>query len=244
MVRRATLLFWFALVLPGQIPTTLSERTNKAFDSYVQAAEARQTWEPGPRANPARLRVAPWGGTSPVRVENGLIHDWVASTEVPGATVKQALAMFQNYDNYKNVFAPEVVESNGVSSDGNHWRAHLRLQRKNVITVVLDTDYDIEYKPVGVDSWAIVSHSTRISEIEDGKPLPPGTGNGYLWRANSYWLLAPRPGGLYMECRTISLSRDIPGALRWIIQPTVARLPRESLQGTIENARRALEARQ
>jgi hypothetical protein len=241
MVGSAILLSLVASALPGQIPSRLSERTNQAFESYVQTAEARQSWEAGPPANPTRLRIAPWGN-SPVRVESGLIHDWVASVDVPGATVKQALALFQNYDNYKNVFAPEVVDSKLLGAEGNRWRAHLRLQRRNVVTVVLDTDYDVEYRPVGVDSWAILSRSTRISEVDNGNDLPPGTGNGYLWRLNSYWLLAPRRGGLYMECRSISLSRDIPGALKWLIQPMVTNVPRDSLRSTMEAAVRALQS--
>jgi hypothetical protein len=86
----------------------------------------------------------------------------------------------------------------------------------------------------------IISRSTRISEVDKGEALPPGTGNGFLWRLNSYWLLEPSPGGLYMECRTISLSRGIPVGLGWLIKPMVSSVPRESLRNMVEEARRGL----
>ena len=229
-----------SVVLPAQTTVRLSSQTNEAFNTYVRNVEARRDWESSPTNRSGAMRIAPWGGKTPISVQDGLIHDWIASLEIRGATVPRALAMFQDYDNYKSIFAPEVIESKLMGHNGNVWRAELRLRRKNVVTVVLDTDYEVEYTPVGADSWAVLSRSARVAEVEDGKALAPGTGNGYLWRLNSYWLVAPRPGGVYLECRSISLSRDIPGALRWLISPMVSRVPRDSLQATMEEAQREL----
>jgi hypothetical protein len=61
-----------------------------------------------------------------------------------------------------------------------------------------------------------------------------------VWRLNSYWLLETKQGGLYVECRAISLSRDIPFGLGWMIRPIVSTLPRDSLRATVEAARKAL----
>jgi hypothetical protein len=58
---------------------------------------------------------------------------------------------------------------------------------------------------------------------------------------NAYWLIEPRPGGVYLECRTISLSRNIPTGLGWIIRPMVSSLPRESLTATLEATVRAVK---
>ena len=43
------------------------------------------------------------------RCPNGLIHDWIAAAFVPDASVEQALALVQNYDNHKNIYQPEVI---------------------------------------------------------------------------------------------------------------------------------------
>jgi hypothetical protein len=57
---------------------------------------------------------------------------------------------------------------------------------------------------------------------------------------NSYWLIEPRREGLYLECRSISLSRDIPPGLGWIARPIIASLSRDSLKATLDQARNAL----
>ncbi|HLH44177.1 MAG TPA: SRPBCC family protein [Bryobacteraceae bacterium] len=197
-------------------------------------------WQVNLDPKPGEVQVAAWGGTTPLAVENGLIHDWVAAMRVPGATVEQGLKLFQRYEEYPSIF-PGVVESGVLSHEGSRWRVHLRLRRKNLLTVVLDADYRIEYRALKYGNWAIISLSGPISEVENGKPLPPDIGNGFLWRLNAYWLLAPRAGGLYIECRTISLSRDIPAGLGWLIKPMVSGVPRDSLRQTMEAARRALK---
>jgi len=76
---------------------------------------------------------------------------------------------------------------------------------------------------------------------DDGKELAAGTGFGFLWRLNAYWLLEPRPDGVYLECRSISLSRDIPAGLGWIIKPMVSSVPRDSLTSSLEAIRKALK---
>jgi hypothetical protein len=232
--------FAFTSTLFGQSHVRLSEKTNRAFEAYVQAAKAA-TAAQAAAANSTTVQVLPFGGKMPLKVDDGLIHDWVGTATVPGVSVEKALAVFQDYDNYARIFAPEVVESKLVNRSGNRWSARLKLKRQNIVTVVLDTEYEVEYNPIGDGSWAISSRSTGIREVEDGNTLPAGTGNGYLWRLNAYWLLSPKSGGLYLQCRSISLSRDVPGALRWVIQPIVANVPRDSLRTTMEAAVRALK---
>jgi hypothetical protein len=63
-----------------------------------------------------------------------------------------------------------------------------------------------------------------------------------MWRLNSYWRFLERDGGVVIECRAISLSRDVPKGLGWIIDPIVRKLPRESLMATLESTRRGLAA--
>lgn len=222
----------------------LSPTTNRAFEEYVASAEAgmeKNRWTPRTAAKRDEITVSAWEGGSPHDVQDGLIHDWVGGTLVRGVKPEKALAMFQNYANYKKVFAPEVVESKVLDHEGSRWHAFLRLKRKSMMTVVLDSEYQVDYKPLEGDRWAILSRSTSVSEVSGNKDLPVGTGQGFLWRLNSYWLIDPRPEGLYLECRAVSLSRDIPTGLNWIIKPMVSGVPKDSLQSTLEAARRALK---
>ncbi|HEY4360896.1 MAG TPA: hypothetical protein VGN17_08005 [Bryobacteraceae bacterium] len=242
-MRTVVLALAAAGLLPAQIIVHLSPATNRAFETYVRNAESSMEaaeYKPRTTAKSDQVDIAPWDGTGPHDIESGLIHDWVAGTLVRGAKLEKALAVFQNYENYKKIFAPEVVESKLLGHEGPSWRAFLRLKRKSVVTVVLDSEYQVEYKPLSNGRWAILSRSSSIAELQDGKPLPSGTGQGFLWRLNSYWTIEPRPEGLYLECRAVSLSRDIPTGLNWIVKPMVSGVPRDSLQHTLESASKAI----
>jgi hypothetical protein len=47
---------------------------------------------------------------------------------------------------------------------------------------------------------------------------------------------------VYVECRAISLTRDIPIGLGWVIEPIIRKLPKESLINTLRATRDGLTA--
>ena len=188
-----------------------------------------------------------WAGQAPLKVPSGLIHDWIGAALIPDATVEDTLALIQDYDNHKNIYKPEVIASRLISHHDNDFQIYLRLLKKKIMTVVLDTDHRVQYRSVGRARWVCRSYTTRIAEVENtGKPnenvLPPDTGHGFLWRLYSYWRFQERDGGVYLECRAISLTRDVPLGLGWIIEPIIQKLPKESLIHTLDCTRQALLA--
>jgi hypothetical protein len=64
-----------------------------------------------------------------------------------------------------------------------------------------------------------------------------------LWRLNSYWSFLEISGGLLIECEAVSLTRDIPAGVGWLVTPIIAELPRESLNFTLTATKKALIAR-
>ena len=162
--------------------------------------------------------------------------------------LEQLLELIQNYDNHKNIYKPEVMDSKLVNRRDNDFQIYLRLLKKKIITVVLETDHDVHYRPLSRSRWECRSYTTRIAEVEDPgtakeKVLPPDTGYGFLWRLYSYWRFEERDTGVYLECRAISLTRDVPFGLGWAIDPIIQELPRESLTNTLAATRRALQSR-
>jgi len=242
------LLLALPATLAAQIKITvqLSTATTEAFDKYVAASERQMDWTARTSAKPGGEVDLSAVGASPINVPNGMIHDWVGGVLIqagsPAASVDKALAMFQDYANYKKVFSPEALDSKLLAHNGDQWSSWLRIGRRaGLSNVTFNTEYETQYRALGGGRWAIQSRSTKITELDDNnKPLPKGTGQGFLWRLNSYWLIEPRREGLYLECRAISLSRDIPIGLGWIVRPIIATLPRDSLRATIEEARNAL----
>ena len=248
----------------------LKPRTLEAFESYIRDAESAMQpslkgdsaflWSDTDQQRAQQVRQGKiiaqlWAGDAPVKIPNGLIHDWTGAAFVPNATVQQTLTLVQNYDNHKNIYQPEVIDSKLVSQDGNDFKIFLRLLKKKVITVVLDTDHDVHYSQVGPGRWFCRSWTTRIVEVEEvgtekEHALEPDSGYGFLWRLYSYWKFeeknderrasASAASGVYIECRAISLTRDIPYGLGWIIEPIIRNLPQESLIHTLECTRNAL----
>jgi hypothetical protein len=243
----------------GVKPVSLHAETLSAFDAYIhtihsvfgpaQAAGILLWSDAGPdrakRIRKGEVLAELWSGKEPVKVPQGLIHDWICAAFVPGVTVAKTVSLVQNYDDHKTIYKPEVVDSKLLSRHDNDFKIYLRLLKKKILTVVLDTEHDVHYSAIDKTCWICRSQTTRISEVHDaGTPketvLPPDTGFGFLWRLYSYWTFAERDGGTVLECRAVSLTRDIPAALRWIIQPMVRKLPRESLVNTLAATRRAL----
>ena len=241
----------------------LKPETIKAFDAYVARAEAvmQETLQAsGPflwcdlemkrsmEVHEGKIATQFWTGRAPAKVPHGLIHDWIGGAFVPGATLEELLALIQNYDHHKNIYKPEVMDSKLIAHHDNEFQIYLRLLKKKIITVVLETDHDVHYRPVSRSRWECRSYTTRIAEVESPgtskeKVLPPDTGYGFLWRLYSYWRFEERDAGVYLECRAISLTRDVPFGLGWAIDPIIQELPRESLANTLEATRRALQSR-
>jgi hypothetical protein len=242
----------------GQIG--LKPETLQAFDKYIREAEEEMEqilhgsapflWSDASPERNQQVRKGAilaqfWSGQGPVRVSNGLIHDWTGAVFVDGASVQQTIRMVQDYDNHKNIYKPEVIDSRLLSHEGNDFQIYMRLLKKKIITVVLDTYHDVHYSSLGRARWLCRSYTTRILEVEgagslEEKILPPDTGHGFLWRLYSYWKFQEKKGGVFVECRAISLSRSVPLGLGWLIEPIIQILPRESLINTLNATRQAL----
>ena len=184
------------------------------------------------------------GGGTPAEIPGGLIHDWIAGAFIPGAHVERVIAVLEDYDRHKVVYGPDVADSRLLTHDGDRFTAWLRLVKKKVITVVLDTVHDATFTRGSGTRWQSRSATTEVREVRNpGGPtevrLPPGEGRGYMWALQSFWRLEERDGGVYLECRAVSLSRGIPTGLGWLIGPIVNDLPSEALTRTMDATRRA-----
>lgn len=217
-------------------PASLKPATSRAFDAYIVKAEAE--WDKhgtAVRGDRAKLRageVVTWKTDVP-DVPSGLIHDWTGSILLKGTTLAAVTALVQNYDHHAEIYGPEVMASKLLSRDGNDFRIYLKLLKKKVLTVILDTEHDVRYFPIDATHMRSWSRTTKIAEQGGGD-------HGFLWRLNSYWRFEESDGGVYAECRAISLTRDVPFGTGWIIKPIVNSLPRESLEKTLTAKRVAV----
>lgn len=182
-----------------------------------------------------------------LEVPGGLIQDWTATMFVKGSAGEEVIALLTDYNRHEDLY-PEVIAGEVLSRNGSKIRSSLRLLKEKVFTVVLDTEHDVEIIKGRDRRWQLRSRSARIQEIRDaGKPqeamLPEGEDSGFLWRLNAYWSIQEGDGGVYVECRSVTLTRGVPLGLGWIVKPFTLSLPRDSLVSTLEATKRALRQR-
>lgn len=253
---------------PDIINVELKPATVEAFTRYITATEARINREvehpegflyidelDKPRRAPVldqlkrgevfidRLETRDAAGHE-IDVPDALIHHWIGDVFIPGASMRQVLAFVQDYDHHQDYY-PEIVRSRLVGHDDDDFKIFYRVRKHKVITVTLDTEHDVRYSRFDDAHWSSRSLSTRIAEVADaGKPdehaKPVGHDGGFLWRINSYWRFVERDGGVYVECESVSLTRDIPTGLGWLIGPFVTSIPKESLESTLGTTRSAI----
>jgi hypothetical protein len=262
-----TLAGWLLLAAPV-VASELKQETIAAFDRYVGLTEARIDaelakgtpflWVDGlPDARRAATyaqlraghvmieRLETLDDGKPIHVPDGLIHHWIGTVFIPGATLAQTLALVQDYDRHQQYYHPDVMRSKLLAHTGNDYRIYLRFYKKKVLTSVLDTEHEVHYTVVDATHAWSRSRSTRINEVEDAgeaneRLKPEGHDRGFLWRIYTYWRFEQKDGGTYVECQSVSLTRSIPTGLGWLIGPYVESVPRESLTFTLGATRAAL----
>lgn len=248
------------VMVPGATAAELQPETVQAFDRYIHDTEARldaryrggknflwcaESAERHKQVLAGEVLSQSWNPGGEMKVPGGLIHDWIGAVFIPGATLDKTLKLLEDYSNHKNIYKPEVMDSKLLSRNDDEFKVYMRLLKKKVLTVVLNTNHDARYYPMDAKRCHSRSYSTRIAEVENaGKPgereLPVGHDHGFLWRLYTYWRQAEADGGVYVECEAISLTRGIPPGLGWLINPIISDLPRESLTKTLLETRNAL----
>jgi len=259
-----------AIASPGALPKLKSE-TAAAFDRYVALTEQRNAnelkggalflWldalaenERGAayeslRSSVTRIekRQTNDGGRE-IRCPNGLIHHWEAIAFVQGAKVDDVLRVLEDYDHHSEYYKPDVERSKTLRHDGDHFQAYLRFRRHKVITVVLNTTHDVNYFRDSPQRAHSRSSAIKIAEVEnagesDEKEKAASDDDGFLWRMETWWRMEERDGGVYIQSEVVSLTRDIPAGLRWLIGPFVNGIPKETLAFTMEATRKGVLAR-
>ena len=239
--------------------TQIPPPANAAYDAYVRQAEARlhldhpSSPSPDPLLDRASLphlhagepvieKVTPAQAAS---LPGAMLHDWRGAAFAPGATAAQFEHLIRNFNAYPQIYAPQILSAHVASAGKDRSTVLLRLQQKHVLTVVLDTTYDVTYGRRGPRGGYLASRSTRVAEVDDAgtskeHSLPPGQDHGYLWRLNTWWTYEERDGGLYLQIESVSLTRSIPPGLAWAVRPFLESVPRESLEFTLRKTCEAL----
>jgi hypothetical protein len=245
-------------------------KTFAAFSTYVDATEARNASELQDAkdllwidALPAADRTHAYESLArgDIQIEqrvskesgraipcpDGMIHHWEGLVFIPGAHLEEVLSVLQDYNDHSTYYAPDVVRSRIESRDADHFRVLLRFRRQKVITVVLNTEHDVRYFRDSASAAHSRSSAVHIAEVENPSKdneseKPRDEDNGFLWGMETWWRMLEKDGGVYLQSEVVSLTRDIPTGLGWMIGPFITSIPKDSLSFTLEATRKAVLA--
>jgi hypothetical protein len=226
-------------------PPELKSATEQAWQDYIRNTEsrrareiaARSAKEPSDRPGAGAVIVTPLGengSDGSVEIAGGaLIHHWRGRVVIPGVTLDDVLRQVRRAPRQSDVLASKILEDRGDTL-----RVYLKLTRKELITVTYNTEHLVELTHHGQGRASSRSVATKIAELADaGTPRerekPAGSDMGLLWRLNAYWWYEEVPGGVLVECESLSLSRGIPLLLKPFASGTVDRIARESMARTL-----------
>ncbi len=255
---------------PFRVPGRDDSKISEAFARYVRATDSRNNSElqrgtnllwVDSLAEAARKKAYTDLGRGEIQLEQRttrkagseipcpecLIHHWEGLVFVPGARLDDVLRVLEDYNRQAEYYAPDVVRSQIEAHDGDHFRVLMRFRRQKVITVVLNTEHEINYYRDSNVRAHSRSSATHVAEVENpGKSKerekPRDEDNGFLWGMETWWRLEEKDSGVYVQSEVVSLSRDIPAGLGWMIGPFVTAVPKESLIFTLEATRKAVLA--
>jgi putative flippase GtrA len=244
---------------------TLQAKTMRDFQKYVANVEARRSKEIAsnalfldierlPKDQLVRAMAALKRGevivtrgaaydaaSNEIAIDGGLVNHWRGTVFVPKVKLDALLKVLQEpqADKHKQ---EDVLSSRVVSRDGNSQKVYLRLRRTKFVTVVYDTEYDVDYIRLAPDRAISNSISTKVVEIENAgtpneKALPEGNDHGYMWKLNSYWRYKQFEDGVLVEIESLTLSRDLPAIIGTLIRPIINSTARESMTRTLASVR-------
>jgi hypothetical protein len=251
-----------ALLLPAQAhAASLKAETAAAWDDYVQKVGAgmQDRTRPGgcflwtdedpermAKVHRGEIVVIPAPGPSPRRVPGGLIHHWIGGAFLADRKLDEILAVTRDYDRYKEFYRPSVIESKTLARDASEDKFSMLLMNQAfLLKTALDADYHLTNVRLDDRRFYSVSRTTRVQEIEDyGRPtqrlLREGEGGGYIWKLFTIVRLEQRAEGVHVEMETVALSREIPGAVRVVVDPIIRRVSRDAMLTSIKQTEEAV----
>ena len=167
---------------------TLKAETEAAWNAYLKEAIAAMQTRLQPSAHflwleeePGRMEfvrtkgplIGPASKQVPKKVSNGLVHDWLGAGFVTNARIDDILRVVRDYNSYKRVYPPGVIESLFHGSEGDKDLFFMRLANRSVVSkTALDAECQAHYIRVDDHRWCLLEHT-------------PHTGIRSLWHTQA-----------------------------------------------------------
>ncbi len=256
----AILLSLLLLAVPAAVAGGLNPATAKAWEEYVGSARAHMQARLGAatcflwaeedasrlrRLHAGEILVVPGEDGTPRHIPGGLIHHWLGAMFIPKATLPEVLSALRAYQQYP-AYYPSVVSSRLISRDGpTDYFTSIERHQAMFSKIALDADFTSTYFEPGGKRAYNVATTTRLQQIQDyggrhPQELGPFAPKAYVWDLATITRYLERDGGVYLELEGMALSRDVPAALRWLVEPFVRQAAQDTMEASLRQSRHAV----
>jgi hypothetical protein len=203
------------------------------------------------RVRTGQIVVAPEQSKMPIGIDHGLVHHWIGAVFIPGVHVEDVITTVREYDQYAKIYTPTVTDAQVIerAADPAHASDHfiLTMVNKSFFSKrALECESTSDFARLDSFRWYSQSHTVRVQEwahygASNQHMLPPGQGTGFVWSASTMSRFEERDGGVYVEMEAIALSRDVPVAMREMVNPIIRRVSKSTLVTSLDETRKAVE---
>jgi hypothetical protein len=164
---------------------------------------------------------------------------------LPGVTLAQTKSVLEDYEHEKENYFPDVRQSRLLSQNGNDSEVFLQFYSKTIVTAVFNVNFASRTTNYSPTRTQIRSCSTRVADVDNfGTPneheLSPADSRGYLWELCTWWHIEEKTGGTYIQVEAIELSRTVPFAFAWIVNPIIRNVPKAFLSHLLSATQKAV----
>jgi hypothetical protein len=164
---------------------------------------------------------------------------------LPGVTLAQTKSVLEDYAHEKENYFPDVRQSRLLSQNGNDSEVFLQFYSKTIVTAVFNVNFASRTTNYSPTRAQIRSCSTRVADVDNfGTPneheLSPADSRGYLWKLCTWWHIEEKDGGTYIQVEAIELSRTVPFAFAWIVNPIIRSVPKTFLSHLLSATQKAV----
>jgi hypothetical protein len=183
-----------------------------------------------------------------ISIPGGMVHHWIGIAFLPNATLAQTTAVLEDYENQKKNYFPDVRQSKLLSQEGEHRKVFLQFYSKTIVTAIFNVNFSTDTRNYSPTRVQIRSCSDRVVEVENfGKPdereLSPADSHGYMWEICTWWRMEEANGGTYIQVEAIELSRTVPFAFAWLVNPIIRNVPKTFLSHLLSATQKAVVAK-
>jgi hypothetical protein len=183
-----------------------------------------------------------------IHIPGGIVHHWIGVAFLPNATLAETKSVLEDYEHQKENYFPDVRQSKLISRNGSSSDVFLQFYSKTIVTAVFNGYFSSQTTDYGATRSRIRSCSTRIADVDNfGKPdeheLPPAESRGYMWELCTWWHIEENDGGTYIQVEAIELSRTIPIAFAWLVNPIIRNVPKTFLSHLLSSTQKAVAAK-